>query len=291
MESMTLSRTDRRTFDRVVHGVRAALRGSDVVEVTKEPSTFAVRTDGQYVVVARTACENLPIEVWYDSYLDESQPRRFSIWLFSASARQIDAAARRSRWSKLPTRKWAHRRRGGRATLRERPGAQWAGRAFIDAWPGFGYYFGRYVPVRASHDPIATLAHDARVLATLVRSAGDRGREQLTRLRAGQDAFRNRLLDQYGGRCTVSGCNVTVALEAAHIEPFARKQSHDVSNGLVLRADLHALFDRGFLTIAADGRVRLAAFVRRDRDYARLHGVRVDLTRAQHAALRRRGTG
>lgn len=61
--------------------------------------------------------------------------------------------------------------------------------------------------------------------------------------RQGQPAFRQRLLTAYGGRCAVTGCDATAALEAAHIDPYSGPASQRAPNGLLLRADLHTLFD------------------------------------------------
>jgi hypothetical protein len=61
--------------------------------------------------------------------------------------------------------------------------------------------------------------------------------------RSGQTQFRDAILAAYAGRCVVTGCNVQQALEAAHIVPYCGIQSDHVTNGLLLRLDLHRLFD------------------------------------------------
>ena len=63
-------------------------------------------------------------------------------------------------------------------------------------------------------------------------------------LRPWQGQFRDTLFERYGARCCISECAVAEALEAAHITPFTGEQSNDPRNGLVLRSDLHTLFDR-----------------------------------------------
>lgn len=68
-------------------------------------------------------------------------------------------------------------------------------------------------------------------------------------LRAGQPLFRTALIHAYAGRCCISGCDAEPALEAAHILPYRGRHTNAVTNGLLLRADLHALFDRGHLAI------------------------------------------
>jgi hypothetical protein len=100
---------------------------------------------------------------------------------------------------------------------------------------------------------------DGRSSAALARTAGlatEEGYFSLTTLgdererrlrevvqRRGQPEFRSRLLRAYGGRCAVTGCDAVAALEAAHIAPYSGPPSHHVSNGLLLRADIHTLFD------------------------------------------------
>ena len=61
-----------------------------------------------------------------------------------------------------------------------------------------------------------------------------------------QAAFRKELLRCYRC-CVVTGCNVPEALEATHIIPVAEESADNVSNGLLLRADLHLLFDAGLM--------------------------------------------
>jgi putative restriction endonuclease len=67
--------------------------------------------------------------------------------------------------------------------------------------------------------------------------------------RQGQSEFRQRLLDIYKGRCAISGCSVVQVLEAAHIMPYLGPHTNHLSNGLLLRADLHTLFDLGLLAV------------------------------------------
>lgn len=68
------------------------------------------------------------------------------------------------------------------------------------------------------------------------------------RRRRGQPYFRAALLAAYEGRCAISGCDAAAALEAAHIVPYGQGGTYDTSNGLLLRADLHTLFDLRLLS-------------------------------------------
>lgn len=86
--------------------------------------------------------------------------------------------------------------------------------------------------------------------AHIESAAGKFGPPQLTRPRLGQAAFRIAVTAAYGGACAVTGEHALPVLEAAHIRPFADDAStHDVPNGLLLRADVHRLFDRGYVTV------------------------------------------
>lgn len=67
--------------------------------------------------------------------------------------------------------------------------------------------------------------------------------------------FRKNLLTAYDGRCAVSGTNVSVVLEAAHIMPYATTPSNKITDGILLRADLHTLYDAGLLKISKDYKV------------------------------------
>lgn len=67
--------------------------------------------------------------------------------------------------------------------------------------------------------------------------------------RRGQSEFRQRLLQAYNSRCAITGCDVLDTLEAAHITPFAEENNYDISNGLILRSDIHILFDLFLLSI------------------------------------------
>ena len=69
------------------------------------------------------------------------------------------------------------------------------------------------------------------------------------RERRGQGPFRKRLIRRYGGRCMISGCNLLDVVEAAHIWPYRGPEDNHLENGLLLRSDLHTLFDLNLLGI------------------------------------------
>lgn len=67
--------------------------------------------------------------------------------------------------------------------------------------------------------------------------------------RRGQPKFRRTLLAAYGGRCAITGCNAEAALEAAHIIGYKGKMTHHPQNGLLLRADIHTVFDCHLISV------------------------------------------
>jgi hypothetical protein len=71
-------------------------------------------------------------------------------------------------------------------------------------------------------------------------------------LRQGQAAFRSGLLTAYEGRCAITACSVVEVLEAAHITPYLGPETNHISNGLLLRSDLHTLWDKGFIYLKDD---------------------------------------
>lgn len=70
--------------------------------------------------------------------------------------------------------------------------------------------------------------------------------------RQGQSEFRRKLLNAYGSKCPITGCNVEAAIEAAHIIPYLGTETNHVANGLPLRADIHTLFDLHLLSVRPD---------------------------------------
>ncbi|MEG8052564.1 HNH endonuclease signature motif containing protein [Sphingomonas aerolata] len=79
--------------------------------------------------------------------------------------------------------------------------------------------------------------------------------ERMVTLRQGQPAFRKALMDAYERRCAVTGCTIDDVLEAAHISPYLGEHTNHVTNGLLLRADIHTLFDRGLIKVGSDYRI------------------------------------
>jgi len=98
-------------------------------------------------------------------------------------------------------------------------------------------------------------------------------------VRRGQRAFRRKMMQAYGKACAVTGCKLAELLEAAHISPYRGEHTNKVSNGLLLRADIHTLFDLGLLWINERFTVQVARNARRS-PYDKLHGVQLRTPRA-----------
>jgi len=88
--------------------------------------------------------------------------------------------------------------------------------------------------------------------------ADDARRVATIRVRRGQPKFRADLIAAYGGKCAVTGTRITELLEAAHIVPHVQGVNYRVSNGMLLRADIHTLYDLHLLSVDEKGRVQLS---------------------------------
>lgn len=116
----------------------------------------------------------------------------------------------------------------------------------------------------------------------VLESDGDRtryGAEYLTRARLGQGAFRVLVTEAYDRRCAITGERTLPVLQASHIKPFKRSGPNLVSNGLLLRSDLHLLFDAGYLTVTPNLDVEVSNRIKEEfkngREYYAHHGRRL----------------
>lgn len=105
------------------------------------------------------------------------------------------------------------------------------------------------------------------------------GEPALVRPRLGQGTFRVLVTDNYERRCAVTGERTLPVLQAAHIKPFSLVKEHDARNGLLLRSDIHTLFDQGYVTVTPEHRFEVSRRLKEDwengRDYYAHHGGRV----------------
>lgn len=97
------------------------------------------------------------------------------------------------------------------------------------------------------------------------------GEPVLVRPRLGQGAFRIGVTGVYHRRCAVTGERTLPILDAAHIRPYGDGGGHEITNGLLLRTDIHRLFDLGYVTVSPDGRFEVGRRLKDDFENGRLY--------------------
>ena len=115
--------------------------------------------------------------------------------------------------------------------------------------------------------------------------------------RKGQPAFRKRLLHLYDGACAITGVAIEVVLDAAHIVDHSKMGINNSDNGLLLRSDIHDLFDCGLIRLDPDNCQVLVDESLEDTSYWKYHKKqikqRIDGSRPSKEliALKNRATG
>jgi putative restriction endonuclease len=145
-----------------------------------------------------------------------------------------------------------------------------------DMESGTGLMLWREVTARLERAKVKTLGP-----ATEAAQEGARyGKPILVAPRLGQGSFRMLVTDAYRYRCAMTSERTLPVLEAAHIRPYAAGGDHALPNGLLLRSDLHTLFDLGYVTIdPSERRIVVSRKIREEfengRDYYRLNGEKL----------------
>jgi putative restriction endonuclease len=129
----------------------------------------------------------------------------------------------------------------------------------------------------------AELGSGVESTADLLRGDLQRfGAPYLHEPRLGQSTFRVAITNAYGA-CAVSGEHSLPALEAAHVQPFAAGGQHSLRNGMLLRADIHRLYDKGYVTVTPQYTFQVSGRLFRDfangREYERYHDHPIHLPR------------
>jgi hypothetical protein len=133
--------------------------------------------------------------------------------------------------------------------------------------------------VRRTVDPVAIALADAAEEAEQggafdannVEDARKRLISAIVR-RQGQPKFRKALIEAYGGKCAITGCALPAILEAAHVHPYMGEHTNVVSNGLLLRTDIHTLFDLHLIAIEPELFTVLVSPDLDGTEYAQLRG-------------------
>lgn len=177
------------------------------------------------------------------------EPQRSGPWLGADYRRRFhftlvsDAPASRPRWGEVAAATGLTPAPMTGVVKADSPGAQAFLRSLFEAEaPRVDLYFSDDVQVR---------------LEGLLEDTRERSQRSIA-LRRGQREFRAALLSAYQGRCAITGSTVGQILEAAHISPHRGQQTNIVQNGLLLRGDVHTLFDLHLVTIDAGLTVRIA---------------------------------
>lgn len=110
---------------------------------------------------------------------------------------------------------------------------------------------------------------------------GGYGPASIIQPRLGRKSFRIAVLDSYGRRCAVTSERTLPALEASHIREYSAMPEHSINNGILLRADIHKLFDAGYVTVTPDYHFVVSRKVKEEfengRDYYALNGSSIRL--------------
>jgi putative restriction endonuclease len=124
------------------------------------------------------------------------------------------------------------------------------GLALVRAWENGHFNLEGFSKAKSNlitdHDPTTT--DEDAFDPESIEDAREKSFAEIVR-RQGQGKFRRLVLSAYGGHCAISDCDLPDALEAAHIFGYMGEETNVVVNGLLLRADLHTLYDLGHITI------------------------------------------
>lgn len=113
----------------------------------------------------------------------------------------------------------------------------------------------------------------------VAEEAATYGAEYLAKVRIGQGAFRILVTDAYNRMCSITGEKTLPALDASHIKPYAESGPNLTQNGILLRSDLHRLFDNGYITISPSNHIEVSKRIKEEFDngknYYPYHGQKL----------------
>lgn len=146
-----------------------------------------------------------------------------------------------------------------------KPGVEYRimGLAYVTSWDEGYFYLESYDTERGfKPGPSAEIEQITQQLGQIEEETGSYNPEDVGDSRKkiiasiiqrrGQSKFRAKLIEAYRGCCSITGCRATPALEAAHITPYKGDDSNTTANGLLLRADIHTLWDLGMIAVDPD---------------------------------------
>lgn len=163
-------------------------------------------------------------------------------------------------------------------------GYQVLGLAFIERYNSVSRMFTLHGPVSPSTEAQGAFAlpgfdalpHEDQLALETAYDGDDRtfATARLVR-REQQGLFRAQLLEAYGGLCAITRTSVPQVLQAAHINPYRGKKSQVVQNGILLRADVHLLYDAHLISIDPDNLLVRISEQLRSSGYEPLNGRRL----------------
>lgn len=128
----------------------------------------------------------------------------------------------------------------------------------------------------------STLQRYSRIGVELVKEESEANRygtAQVVYPRIGQGTFKVMVTEAYHRRCAITGEKTLPVLEAAHIRPYSQNGPHSTDNGLLLRKDVHTLFDRGYITINEGLQIEVSNRIKEDygngKEYYAFHGKKL----------------
>ena len=187
---------------------------------------------------------------------------------------QRDISTKLAKAGKLGRRKKNHAMNGSSPTLYLQDDR--GGKEVADAlWNHVGVRNLAELPILAKLPPEEAAPPKPSDSPGFVPQGGDRRAviHRQIRERRGQQSFRDALRKRYEDRCVVTGCELLDVLEAAHIKPYRGENDNHPENGLLLRADIHTLFDLNLLAIEPEQLVIvLHPALKHDAHYATLAG-------------------
>jgi hypothetical protein len=269
-------------FGAVVQEVMRLLRRLPGVVVEPRATHEDGKSGGPFAHVATTRRSMLRIEVWFDRYIDRTGPQRPSIWLVAEPDQKAALGRVAKAWKRF--RANGHKIDAPRRSPKHyvRPGADLLDAGILDVW-GNANYLGVYLrECPPTREGARMLVEEMKVLVELAEQLAapdDANRPDKTvrreiRLRQGQQKFRLALGRAFGWRCAVTATAAWAVLEAAHIVPHQHRTNYGLENGLLLRADIHTLFDKHLITIDGQGTVHVAEELR-GTEYAAFDGKRL----------------
>lgn len=151
-----------------------------------------------------------------------------------------------------------------------------------DLTQGQGLNLWEQVQERLAHVGLGPLSEEPKIGDPTVGY----GSPALILPRLGQGSFRVMVTDAYQRRCAITREKTLPALEAAHIKPYSESGPHKVENGLLLRSDIHRLFDSGYVTVTSDHRFEVSKRIKEEFDngeqYRRFHGQMIHMPPTPH---------